>query len=406
MLFLKIARRPAWYSQSFYTRDAGLSEQDYTEQFSKICGDFFGPVDTWSTVLNAKGLEAVDLIGGIHALDKAWLMSHDQPTALSGFDVLKAQIKFYDPDVLFLEGIEVFSDKEIEAFRSIIRKSAKICGLTGTDIRSKAALYSLDAVFSCMKGLVFDLNNRGTSAFFLPHSFDPRILEHFPEQKSERETVNMIGNFVSGSHMHDFRVSVAEQLIRDHGMKVYSNYEKNKLRALSRYSKLKLAYGLGKIAKSLPVKTSPVVNSLLAAEAKGNPVFKFSDLISSSAQPGAYGLAQYELLRRSLVTVNVHAGLAEDFAANMRLFEATGIGTALATDMKSDLDEFFEPDKEVISFSSAAEASEKIGFLIDNPNVAREIAEQGQRRCLRDHTFESRAEILLDGLSQLGIPIR
>lgn len=403
--FLKLARRPAWYSNDFYRKNSDLAGEAYPLQFSRFCGDFFGPVDTWSVVLTKMGIEAVDLICGVPELDAAWVKAHDQSPGLSQLELLKVQIKFYDPDVLFLEGIEVFSQEEIEAFRSYIKPSAKVCGLTGTDIRSKPTLYQLDAVFSCMKGLVSDLNSQNKAAYFLPHSFDPRILKQFADKPQPTEPVNMIGNFVSGSHMHDFRVAVAEQLIADHNMVIYSNYEKHIHKAFLRFSKMKTAYALGHLLNALPLKNSLLAKRLRAAALRGNPEFKFSKLISGSAKPGAYGLQQYELLRRAQVTVNVHAGLAEDFAANMRLFEATGIGTALATDMKSDLAEFFEPDSEVVAFSSVEEASEKIGFLVDNPKAARDIAANGQKRCLRDHTFDSRAPILLDGLSKLGISL-
>jgi len=51
----------------------------------------------------------------------------------------------------------------------------------------------------------------------------------------------------------------------------------------------------------------------------------------------------------------------------------------------------FEPDKEVLSYRSAEECIEKINYIIEHENERREIAAAGQRRTLREHTFDNRA---------------
>ena len=66
----------------------------------------------------------------------------------------------------------------------------------------------------------------------------------------------------------------------------------------------------------------------------------------------------------------------------MRLFEATGLGCTLITDHKNDLHEYFAIDSEIISYSSAEEASEKIDFLMENPSIGRKIGIAGQKKCL------------------------
>ena len=74
----------------------------------------------------------------------------------------------------------------------------------------------------------------------------------------------------------------------------------------------------------------------------------------------------------------------------MRLFEVTGVGTCLLTDWKKNIGELFEPDKEIVTYSSLEECSEKVKWLRNNPKACKEIAEAGQARCLRDHTFAQR----------------
>ena len=110
-----------------------------------------------------------------------------------------------------------------------------------------------------------------------------------------------------------------------------------------------------------------------------------------------FGLRYYEILARSKLTFNSHIDCAEQYAGNMRLFEATGAGACLVTDRKSNLAELFEPDVELVTYGSAEECAEKVNYLLDHDEQRVAIAAAGHRRVLRDHTFEQRA-IYLDNL--------
>jgi spore maturation protein CgeB len=104
----------------------------------------------------------------------------------------------------------------------------------------------------------------------------------------------------------------------------------------------------------------------------------------------------YAQLRRSRVTLNTHIDLSSTHASNMRLYEATGVGTCLLTDWKANLPEMFEPDAEVVTYESAEECVEKVRYLLEHEDERNGIAAAGQRRTLRDHTFDCRAAQLDD----------
>jgi spore maturation protein CgeB len=72
----------------------------------------------------------------------------------------------------------------------------------------------------------------------------------------------------------------------------------------------------------------------------------------------------------------------------MRLFEATGVGCALLTDYKSDLSDYFEEDKEVLTFKSIQELIEKIKYLLKNLNQIKELGQNAQNRVLQEHTTD------------------
>jgi spore maturation protein CgeB len=75
----------------------------------------------------------------------------------------------------------------------------------------------------------------------------------------------------------------------------------------------------------------------------------------------------------------------------MRLFEATGVGTCLITDWKDNLHDLFEPDREVVTYRSPQECVEKVKWLLEHPQEREAIAQAGQARTLKDHTFDQRA---------------
>ena len=67
----------------------------------------------------------------------------------------------------------------------------------------------------------------------------------------------------------------------------------------------------------------------------------------------------YDILRRSKITFNRHIDVAETNANNMRMFEATGMGSLLITDKKDNLNDLFCENKEVISYCNKEDALEK-----------------------------------------------
>ena len=108
--------------------------------------------------------------------------------------------------------------------------------------------------------------------------------------------------------------------------------------------------------------------------------------------PPVFGLDMYRLCARSRVSVNVHGDTKPGYVDNIRLFEATGMGSCLLTDGGRNLPDLFEPDREVATYAGVEECMEKIRYLLDHETVRREMAAAGQKRTLRDHTVARRCE--------------
>ena len=108
----------------------------------------------------------------------------------------------------------------------------------------------------------------------------------------------------------------------------------------------------------------------------------------------SFGQDMYKVFGSSMITLNVHIDLANNRAANIRLFEATGMGCCLLTDWKENISDYFIPEEEVVTFKSKSECLEKIKYLLDNPDLRKQIAEAGQKRTISCHTMEKRVNTL------------
>src|SRR5690625_6777984 len=71
-----------------------------------------------------------------------------------------------------------------------------------------------------------------------------------------------------------------------------------------------------------------------------------------------------------------------------RIFEAAGAGACIITDSWTGIDEFLEPDKEILVAGSGDEVVETLESL--TPDRAGEVGRAALERVLTDHTYRQR----------------
>lgn len=108
------------------------------------------------------------------------------------------------------------------------------------------------------------------------------------------------------------------------------------------------------------------------------------------------GVSQEELYIKHCDT---KIGLNLSFNANdpllktqmkQRVFEITAAGSLLVTQNHPGLEQYYEIDKEIITFNSKIEYDEKISFLMNKQNIAERIATKGYNRFLLEHDSKVR----------------
>jgi spore maturation protein CgeB len=69
-----------------------------------------------------------------------------------------------------------------------------------------------------------------------------------------------------------------------------------------------------------------------------------------------------------------------------------------------EIEDYFEPDKEILLFDDPREIPEIIDSLLSDPERALDIAGASQRRALRDHTYQMRARKILEVCLSYELP--
>jgi hypothetical protein len=384
------------YLQVVYGTHPRFAGLPYEEQKRQIFADFFSFADSWEYWLRRAGIEATDVPIDIPQLDAAF--ARDHASSRDDVDATVAVLQQLAPDVLYLSSLERWTPERIAKLRSAVPSIRGVLGMAGVDVYHLPALRQVDAFLTCMKGLAARLRADGLPAFFMPHAFDPRVLGH-AARSEPRVDLAFFGNIFSGSHWHDERREVLEALAEHCGLTIYSSTANKDASSPWRFLKLSSAYWMGRGLQRIPGAFDRVPHGASlrrAAEWPSPPRLDRGRLLTGATRPPVYGLTMYRELAATRMTVNVHVGIAGPYAANMRLFEATGIGTCLLTDAKSDLQEFFISGEEVVSFENAGDAVAKASELLADPERMAEIGRRGQARTLRDHTYRARVPMVIE----------
>lgn len=257
-------------------------------------------------------------------------------------DVLARQIKHYRPDVLLNQSIGLSS-----GFLSEMRPYARLLvGQHASPLPQGQELGVYDLILASLPNFVDHFRRHGVASELLRLGFEPTVLQHLgPPNKSS--AVSFVGSLL-GAHASRRR---------------FLNY------VCQRVPVEVWGHGFDHVSRDSP--------------------------IHSRYNGTAWGLRMYRILQSSQISLNHHIDVAERYANNMRLFEATGVGTLLITDWKSNLHEMFKLAKEVVAYRSPEECVELIQYYLEHEEERDAIARAGQHRTLREHTYYHRMQELV-----------
>ncbi len=110
---------------------------------------------------------------------------------------------------------------------------------------------------------------------------------------------------------------------------------------------------------------------------------------------------------RAVLNISRESMARYGFSPATRVFEAAGAGACLITDAWEGVEQFLEPDSEVLVARDGHDVAEHLRCL--SPERARAVGAAAMRRVLAEHTYAQRAaqvEALLAGAALCGGPVR
>lgn len=84
-----------------------------------------------------------------------------------------------------------------------------------------------------------------------------------------------------------------------------------------------------------------------------------------------------------------------------RMYTAVGCGAFYMCQYVEGIEEVLIPDKEIVTFSSDEEMIDKIKFYLPKDDIRKKIAEAGQSRVLREHTYEVRIRQMISIIEKI-----
>lgn len=342
------------FLDEFYRAHPELKSRDYEAQRASIFAEHFGEADAYSRNLKKFGHQAEEFILNVAPLQRQWALEHGLQAGWGWpmvrrvpyvrrffkewfLKVLEEQVAISKPDIFFTDGI--ISD--VSFLQRIKKKVKLVVGQLGSSPPPRQYLECYDLIVSPVPWLVEQFRSFNIHSEYWRLGFDEAVLPRLSKASSLYQTV-FVGGF---SQFHRERITFFE-----------------------------------KLAQEVPIDFWGMGTDHLES---GSPILQHH-------HGPAWGMGMYNILRNAKIVINIHVDMAKQYAANLRLYEATGVGAFLLTDYKENLNDLFTVGKEVEAYRSSNELIEKINYYLGHEAERAKIALAGQQRTLRDHSYSVR----------------
>ena len=337
---------------SHYGSNPGLERSSYDEQWRALMDTFFGTADSYSHHLRELGHEAHEVVVNAEPLQRAWAREHGVRRGLlrrlsrkADTELVLTQADWFQPDAVYVQHLSFLPPETLGALAA---GSRLLVGQIASEAPGREHLSRFDLILTSFPHYVPMLRELGIAAEYLKLAFDPRILERLGST-APRHGAAFVGNLGRGQHARG--------------------------------------------------------NDLLERSAERAPI-EFWGYNLDGTRPDspfvrryhgeAWGLEMFRVLAKAGIAVNRHIDVAEEYANNMRLYEATGVGSLLLTDAKLNLGELFEVGQEVVAYRDEDELVDAVEHYLAHEEERAAVAAAGQRRTLADHTYPVRMRELAD----------
>lgn len=275
----------------------------------------------------------------------------------------------YKPDLLLVFKGWFYHPKTIKKIKEILPKTKIFCynqenpfntnfftqfSYSNNWVVKSIPLY--DVYFTWGEFLIDKIRNKGRAkkVFYLPFGYDPEI--HYPLEVKKEDEKNYYGSDIAfiGTYSND-REKLLNYLINNYNLKIWGNGWQKANKKLRKKWQKKDVYGED-----------------------------FSKVCNSSK-------IVLDILRPQMIPSH-----------SMKTFEIPACRGFLMCNRGYELSNFFDLEKEIVTFENPKEVLEKIDFYLKNDNLRENIKEAGYQRLINsNHSYLNRVKKILEVYEEL-----
>src|ERR1035437_2581071 len=136
--FVRVTTNYDEYLRTYYKRFPNCTQLTYDEQYDHLINDSIEMVSSYGKCLRKIGVDAIEIVSNAEPLQKTWAKEHNLDKNYSQHKLILEQIKFYKPDVVWIDTTSLLNKKWIQRLRnevpSIKLMVAHICAPFNSEI--------------------------------------------------------------------------------------------------------------------------------------------------------------------------------------------------------------------------------------------------------------------------------
>jgi len=321
-------------------------------------------------------------------------------------ELLLKQMHTFKPDVLYFERSAAFNVLPISVRKDLKRAIPSLRLITGhwsedlIDIKKHA---DMDFVF-CMDSCIAEqFKSVGVKNEILYFYFEEKIFNQLEEKRASNEIPFLFAG-ASGylTRVHLNRYLFLREVLKNTPLEVWGMERPHSLKEhLRRFCRQTVSLLPLPLLKPLEAASHFKNGTKLSRVCRDARFFwgtkPLKKLFPQQTHDHVFGVDYYNLLQRAQVILNTHT-VTPEMHANIRVFEATGVGGCLLTDRADLMEHLFKEGDEIVGYKSTDEAIEKAQYLLKHPGVCQAIGKRAQKRVWQEHLFSHRFPILYEGI--------
>lgn len=375
----------------------------YKEMKKQIFDNFYVYADSFSYGMTVAGNEAEECLYDFKPLQILWAKENNVSYNDHSWqtDIIMAQISKFKPDVLYFQDIHsmpIHIKTQLKNNFPFIKLLVLFRGWPGGNLNFYRQEFKFaDLIFVGSPILLDKFNQAGLNPpTLMYHSFDARILKSINEPiKYDFTFVGTTGYKQAG---HSARYWMLLELLKKTNIVLWPQ----------EYHWASDSYNRGLNKEDYLSKNwSNFAFTFFDSNYVKDPTYPLSFLVPERCHGSnvpyhvCFGLDMYKILQASKISFNRHCNDARSEWDNMRMFQATGVGSCMLVEKANNSKDLFEEDKEVVVYSSLDECVEKAKYLLDHEDERIKVAKAGQQRTLKDHDVTKRCAEMNDVIRKL-----